>query len=211
MGKPMRRSLPAAAVLAYLLGTFPTADVVALCAARCRGAEAINLREAGTGNPGALNAAKVLGLRWGVAVLAGDFLKGAVASLLGRRLAGDNGVYAAGAAVVLGHCAPAWHKFRGGKGLATSAGTAIVCFPVYAPLGAALATSALAISQGRANAATYATSACFVLAATYWRLTGKGNAWGPRPTVGLPFYAASSSAMVVYRFMTAPRPSELGR
>jgi glycerol-3-phosphate acyltransferase PlsY len=194
----------AASAVGYIAGTFPTADVVSRYAAKRNGEKAIDLRATGTGNPGTLNAAKVLGWKWGVVVLAGDALKGALASLAGRALAGDNGTYAAGTGVVIGHCAPAWNGLRGGKGVATSAGTALVCFPVYVPLDVSLAAGTLALSRGRAGMATYVASAVFVAAALYWWLRMKGNLWGPNPTAGLPLYALSTSAIIAYRFLSAP-------
>jgi acyl phosphate:glycerol-3-phosphate acyltransferase len=193
-----------AGLVGYLAGTFPTADVVSRYAAKRNGDKAFDLRATGTGNPGTLNAAKVLGWNWGAVVLAGDALKGALASLAGRALAGDNGTYAAGSGAVIGHCAPVWNGFRGGKGVATSAGTALVCFPVYVPIDVSLAAGTLALSRGRAGTATYVASAVFVAAALYWWVRGKGNAWGPKPTVGLPLYALSTSAIIAYRFLAAP-------
>ena len=124
-----------AAGAAYFIGSFPTADVAARMAARRANHDrAIDLRETGTKNPGALNAAKVLGTKWGLAVLAGDILKGIIACIVGRRIGGDNGAYAGGIGAVYGHCLPAWSGFRGGKGVATSAGTSVMCFPAYMPL-----------------------------------------------------------------------------
>lgn len=203
-----RRNIPAkvglAALAGYMAGTFPTADIVARYAARRNGEKAVDLRSTGTGNPGALNAAKVLGWKWGSVVLAGDLVKGVLASLAGRVIAGDGGAYAAGSGAVIGHCAPVWSGFRGGKGLATSAGTSLVCFPAYMPIDVSLAAGTLMLSRGRAGTATYVASAIFIAAAVYWWRTDKGNVWGPKPTVGLPLYAMSSSAIIAYRFLTAP-------
>lgn len=196
-----------AALTGYLAGTFPTADIVARYAAHHNSDKVIDLRSAGTGNPGALNAAKMLGWKFGAVVLAGDVIKGALASVAGRALAGDNGAYAAGSSAVIGHCAPVWSGFRGGKGLATSAGTSLVCFPAYMPVDLGLAAGTLALSRGRAGTATYVASAIFIAAAAYWWLIKKGNLWGPKATAGLPLYAVSSSAIIVYRFLTAPSPS----
>ena len=195
--------LLSAALVGYLAGTFPTADIVARYAAKGEG-DAVDLREAGTGNPGALNAAKVLGWKWGAIILAGDVLKGALASLAGRAVAGDNGAYAAGSGAVIGHCAPVWSRFRGGKGLATSTGTTLICFPAYVPIDMSLAAATLALSRGRAGIATYVASAVFIGAAVYWWRSGKGNLWGPKATVLLPGYAVSSSAIIAYRFLAAP-------
>lgn len=193
-----------AALAGYLAGTFPTADVVSRYAARNNGEMAVDLRAAGTGNPGALNAAKVLGWKYGAVVLAGDLVKGVLASLAGRAVAGDSGTYAAGSGAVIGHCAPIWSGFRGGKGLATSAGTSLICFPAYMPIDVALAAGTLMLSRGRAGTATYVASAVFIGAAVYWWRARKGNFWGPKPTVGLPLYALSSSAIIAYRFLAAP-------
>jgi glycerol-3-phosphate acyltransferase PlsY len=193
------------ALAGYAIGSFPTADVVSRYAARHNGEDgAVDLRVAGTGNPGALNAAKILGWKWGAFVLAGDFIKGALASLAGRAVAGDNGTYAAGSGAVIGHCAPVWSGFRGGKGLATSAGTALVCFPAYMPIDVTLAAATLALSRGRAGLATYIASAVFICAAIFWWRSDKNNLWGPKPTAWLPLYALSSSAIIAYRFLSAP-------
>lgn len=196
--------LLAASIAGYLLGSFPTSDVVAGVVARRNGGNHVDLRSTGTQNPGALNAAKVLGARWGLLVLAGDVAKGVVAAVAGRGLAGANGAYAAGTSAVVGHCAPPWNGCRGGKGVATSAGTSLVLFPVYAPVDVGLAAGVLALSRGRAEWSTFIASGVFVAAATYWWARRKGNAWGPDATIGLPLYAAITSAVIAYRFLTAP-------
>lgn len=199
-----KRGLVAAGALAYLVGSFPTADVVARYVARRRNHEHVDLREAGTKNPGALNAAKVLGTKWGLLVLAGDVAKGLIACVLGRRIAGGDGAYVAGIGAVWGHCLPLWSRFRGGKGVATSAGTSIACFPAYMPVDLGLAGATAWLSKGQAGMATYIASGMFTLAATFWHRARRGNLWGPPPTRWLPVYAASTSAIIVYKFLTAP-------
>ncbi|MFQ5472063.1 MAG: glycerol-3-phosphate acyltransferase [Dehalococcoidia bacterium] len=202
MRKAKATKLGIAAILGYLIGTFPTADLVSRRLAKRNGTKA-DLRDEGTGNPGALNAAKTLGARWGAVVLGGDVLKAAGSSLLGRRLAGDDGAYAAGTGVVVGHCLPVWNGFRGGKGVAASAGTAAVCFPAYMPIDIALAGATLVFSKGRAELATYVASAVFTAASLVWWKTQRGNLWGPRPSGWLPVYAATISAVICYRFLSA--------
>ena len=71
-----------AAIVGYLVGTAPSAAI----ASRLAGAE--SLTESGTGNPGGMNAAHVLGKEWGVAVGVADVGKGVVAARLGERIAG---------------------------------------------------------------------------------------------------------------------------
>src|SRR3954453_1276454 len=98
-----------AAATGYLAGTVPSADL----AARAATGGSTDLRAAGSGNPGAANAMKVLGARWGYVVMAADIAKGALACRLGRRLAGDSGAHVAGTAAVVGHCFPVWNRFKG--------------------------------------------------------------------------------------------------
>jgi acyl phosphate:glycerol-3-phosphate acyltransferase len=109
-------------VAAYLLGTFPTAALIGRMTGHDPTAE-------GSGNPGATNVLRTSGRGAGVAVLAVDVAKGALAVGLGL-LVGDHtlGVIA-GAAAVLGHVAPVGRRFRGGKGVATAAGASAVAFP----------------------------------------------------------------------------------
>jgi glycerol-3-phosphate acyltransferase PlsY len=199
-----------AGVAGYLAGSVLTADLVARAASRH--AAAVDIRAVGSGNPGAANVMANLGTAWGLAVLAGDIAKGILAALVGRVIAGPAGAYAAGIGAVAGHCFPAWSGFRGGKGVATSAGTTWVLFPAYVPIDMAL----LAASYARirhTTAATVVTSLAFVAAAIVWWRFRLPNAWGPRPTAGLPIYAAATAAMIVYRFLAAPahlgdRPAE---
>lgn len=80
-----------AAAWGYLTGSIQSADA----ATRLAGRRGTDLRVAGSGNPGALNAAAVLGPRWGVAVLVADMAKGAAAGAIGRLLGGPAGAYAA--------------------------------------------------------------------------------------------------------------------
>jgi acyl phosphate:glycerol-3-phosphate acyltransferase len=110
-------------VPAYLLGTFPTALLVGRRAGRDPTAE-------GSGNPGASNTFRTMGRGAGAVVLAGDVAKGALAAGLGL-VSGNRAVgVACGLAAVLGHVAPATRGFRGGKGVATGAGMALVLLPV---------------------------------------------------------------------------------
>jgi glycerol-3-phosphate acyltransferase PlsY len=191
---------------AYLLGSVQSAGIAARLAAGRDGSGHKDLRTEGTGNPGGLNAAKVLGTRWGLGVMAADIAKGAVASALGRRIAGDDGAYTAGSAAVVGHCLPAWSGFRGGKGIATSAGSAAICFPAYMPVDIAVAAATLGLSRGSANRAAYVSSSIFLLASVLWWRGGRRNLWGPSPTWGLPVYAALTGGLISWRFYSAPAP-----
>jgi acyl phosphate:glycerol-3-phosphate acyltransferase len=197
---PIGRLLAAAAV-GYAAGTFPSADVATKLATRGD----VDLRAAGSGNPGAANAIKVLGPAWGYAVMAADIAKAAGAAAAGRRLCGTDGAHVAGTAAVVGHCWPVWNGFRGGKGVAASVGQCLVTFPAYFPIDLAVAglTSASPRWKQRAYAATAVASACWVAAGVVWWRRRWPNLWGPPPTSALPLAAAASSAVILDRFRRA--------
>ncbi|MDQ3896389.1 MAG: glycerol-3-phosphate acyltransferase [Actinomycetota bacterium] len=193
----MLRVLVSAAT-GYLLGTVPCADA----AARLATGGATDLRDVGTGNPGAVNAMHVLGKSWGWGILAADATKGALACVAGRRLGGATGAHVAGTAAVVGHCFPAWNGFRGGKGVAVSLGQCTATFPAYLPVDLGVAW-AVGRWRGRTFPGTVAASATWVAAGVLWWRKGWPNAWGPPPTAALPACAAVSSAVILYKFMTA--------
>jgi glycerol-3-phosphate acyltransferase PlsY len=199
------RPVVSAVAIGYLLGTFPTADLVA----RRASGGSVDLRRVGSGNPGGANVLKVLGKRAGYTVMAGDIAKGAVASGVGALIAGPTGAHVAGSASVVGHCFPVWTGFKGGKGVAASVGQCLATFPAYFPVdlavaGAVAATPAL---KNRAFAATMLSSFAWVIGALVWWRKGHRNLWGPKPGPGLPAAAAVSSAVIAYKFLTARVPA----
>jgi glycerol-3-phosphate acyltransferase PlsY len=118
------------ALVAYLLGSIPTGFLVA----KARG---VDIRTVGSGNIGATNAFRVLGKGFGIFVLLMDALKGWIAVQLGalavaKLLPGVPLEYlriTAGIAAILGHNFTCWLHFKGGKGIATSAGVLIALVP----------------------------------------------------------------------------------
>jgi len=119
------------ALVAYLLGSIPTGFLVA----KARG---VDIRTVGSGNIGATNAFRVLGTGFGIFVLLMDALKGWVAVQIGARVVSEllPGVpleylrITAGVAAILGHNFTCWLHFKGGKGIATSAGVLIALVPL---------------------------------------------------------------------------------
>jgi acyl phosphate:glycerol-3-phosphate acyltransferase len=109
--------------VAWLLGTFPTAVLVARSHGR-------DVTREGSGNPGASNVARVLGWRWGAVVLLVDFVKGSLAASVGLAVGGRVGAFVLGTAAVLGHTFPLFRK--GGKGVATAGGALTVLYPLIA-------------------------------------------------------------------------------
>jgi len=113
---------------AYALGTFPTAQLVG----RRFGFDPTTT---GSGNPGASNATRIGGAKAGALVLLGDAGKGALAAGVGLAVDGRMLAWLAGAAAVAGHLWPVTRGLRGGKGVATAAGAALVCAPLaFLPL-----------------------------------------------------------------------------
>jgi glycerol-3-phosphate acyltransferase PlsY len=191
-----------AGVVGYLIGCILMADLAARLAGRGQG-EMVDLRAVGSGNPGAANAVSNLGKAWGAGVVAGDMAKGLVAAELGRVLAGNAGAYAAGIGVVAGHCFPASAEFKGGKGLAPAAGSSLITFPAWFVVNLGLLGATYKATKSAAIA-SYVTSAAFVLGSLVWWRFRLPNLWGTKPSGGLPAYTVLATAMICYRFVTAP-------
>lgn len=104
-----------AAVIGYLLGSVS----VAVLYSRLKMGR--DVRTQGSGNAGATNVARVFGMKAGLITLFGDMLKTALAGLIGKLLGGDTGLAVACAGCLIGHCAPIWFGFKGGKGVSVSA------------------------------------------------------------------------------------------
>jgi glycerol-3-phosphate acyltransferase PlsY len=115
-------------LLGYLLGSFPTAYFLVKQKAR------IDIREAGSGNIGARNALEVSGSKIvGLIVLVLDLVKGSAAVILSLLfISNEFWVIACGSiGAILGHNYSVWMKFKGGRGLATTAGVMILLGWMY--------------------------------------------------------------------------------
>lgn len=110
-------------ILGYLIGSIPTAFLLV------RWKSNVDIRDAGSGNVGALNSLKVTKSKFlGGGVLLLDLLKGIVVVVLASRMFGEQFSIpaTAGVAAVVGHNFPVWLKFKGGRGLATAAGVMLM-------------------------------------------------------------------------------------
>ena len=133
---------------AYLLGSFS----FGLFVARWYGQA--NLRESGSGNIGATNVARTVGRTPAVLTLLGDSAKGCVAVLVAQGWGASPTVTALAAlAAVIGHMFPVYHRFQGGKGVATSLGVMIPLLP-WPTLGAVVVWTAVALSLRYVSAAS---------------------------------------------------------
>lgn len=94
----------------------------------------IDIREHGSGNAGTTNALRVMGKKVGILVFVLDMLKGVIPTFIGYKLGGQELAYILGIFVVIGHIFPVFLKFKGGKGVATSFGAAVVIHPLFAIL-----------------------------------------------------------------------------
>ena len=125
-----------AALAAYVIGATP----FGYFAGKMRG---VDIRQHGSGNIGATNVFRVLGKRTGIPVFILDILKGWLPVILTRWILEPRGIpsdwpaIAAGVGAVLGHNFTFWLHFKGGKGIATSAGVLLALLPI--PLAAAVA------------------------------------------------------------------------
>lgn len=133
-------------LVCYLVGSFPSG---VLLARRMKG---VDLRLQGSGNVGATNAFRALGLAGGLLVLAADLLKGYLAvSLAALALAPDLLLpmvkVACGLAAIAGHNWSVFLRFRGGKGVATSFGVLLGLTPLVAAMAGLLWVSVVLLTR----------------------------------------------------------------
>jgi glycerol-3-phosphate acyltransferase PlsY len=163
----------------YLLGSVPFGYLAGWIGG-------IDIRKSGSGNIGATNVLRVLGKRYGYSIFVLDFLKGlgAVRIAMAIAMAGGPestspevvGVLAAVSAVI-GHSFPIWLKFRGGKGVATSAGALFGLMPLATVIGAAIWMLTFLLTRYVSVASvTTAVALPFVIAMMTWLNQTDGKA-----------------------------------
>jgi acyl phosphate:glycerol-3-phosphate acyltransferase len=161
------------ALAGYLLGSIPTGYL----AGRSRG---IDIRKQGSGNIGATNVFRVLGKRAGIFVLFIDAMKGLLAVLvvppmvllvLGNPFvepgALETSVILGGVSAILGHNFTCWLRFKGGKGIATTAGAVLALAPLA--FLSALAVWLIVLAWSRyVSLASIAAAVCLPLLVFLW-------------------------------------------
>lgn len=171
---------------AFLLGSIPTGYLVA----RSRG---VDIRQHGSGNIGATNVFRTLGKPLGILVFVIDALKGFAAVWLAQHfVAGDWSGIVAAVAGIAGHNYTPWLGFKGGKGIATSAGVLLALMPL-AVLCIAIVWFAVFFATRYVSLASICASAALPLsvAALWW--TGLG---GNAPLLG---FTIVISALAIWR------------
>jgi len=118
------------ALAAYLIGSIPTGYLIA----RLKG---VDIRQTGSGNIGATNVFRTLGKPAGITVLLIDAVKGFIPTFLVRYILHhpdptvmEYHAMTAGLFAILGHNYTCWLNFKGGKGIATSAGVLVALVPI---------------------------------------------------------------------------------
>ena len=186
-----------AVVVAYLCGMLPSAILIAK-------SKGVDITTVGSGNPGASNVARALGTKYGIFVFALDALKGAVPVAI--IMISDRPVaYACAAAAVLGHVFPVTRKFKGGKGVATGAGSLFPLHP-FILLGALVVWLGLTKTTKKASVASIAVVplviAAFVASGT--------PAWEVLSLVGIGLLVEIRHLSNIKRLITGTEPPVSG-
>jgi acyl phosphate:glycerol-3-phosphate acyltransferase len=178
-----------AALVGYLIGATPTAAWIA------RWMKGIDLRQVGSGNPGANNALQTGGPSLAATVLMVEMAKGAGAVLVGGQVGGEYEALAAGLGAIAGNLYNLYYRFRGGKGLGITAGVLLAAWPtVFIPsilvivLGAKITRSS--------GAAAIIAIVALNLMALVWIGFGLPMAWGLSRDTTLLILASGAGIMI---------------
>lgn len=107
-------------IFGYLLGSIPWGYLISK-------AKRIDIRKVGSGNIGGTNVLRILGLKWAALVSILDVIKGVIPAYLAINfLVSDWQIVLVAISPILGHIFPAWLKFKGGKGVATTFGVLFI-------------------------------------------------------------------------------------
>jgi glycerol-3-phosphate acyltransferase PlsY len=157
-----------AAIVGYVIGSIPAG----LWAGKL--ARGIDLREYGSGKTGFTNVLRTIGVKWGIAVLVVDILKGVVPVVIALVISDEPWVAAvAGLAAAIGHDWPFLAGFHGGRGVATSYGAALAMNPIASlavlPFGIALVATTRMVSVMSVGGAPVLALVFVVLSAIGWQ------------------------------------------
>lgn len=192
-------------LVSYVLGSIPTGLIVGLRVKK------LDIREHGSKNIGATNTLRVLGWQWGLIALLGDMAKGGLAVALGYVVVASfmvtpSAPLLCGVAAIAGHTFSIFLRFKGGKGVATSAGVFLAL--AWQPTVVALVVFVIVVAVTRmVSAASIAAAATLGATAFFF----------PTPIPALPWLILAVSVLVILRHRTniarifAGTESRLGR
>ena len=169
-----------ALLAAYLIGSVNFAVFIAKL-------HGVDIREEGSGNPGMSNVLRTVGKGPAAAVLIGDTLKGVLGAYLGHMAAArgaaapavelSHWAFAAGLAAVVGHCFPVFHRFQGGRGVATGLGMLIFTVPLTALIVLTVWGVAAKLTKTASISSLFAVSATVPLAVWLEDVSGTALVW----------------------------------
>ena len=174
----------------YLLGALSPASLIA----RSKG---VDLRQVGSGNPGASNAGRAFGRRIGITVAVLDVAKGAVPAAVFGAIDHRAGLLA-GLTAVIGHVSSPFLRGRGGKGVATAAGAILGVQPLWLPIVLLAWLLTVAVSRWIALASVVAATTVLVVAV----VAGQDRLWAV--LLALVVIARHQSNLAQRRTVTVP-------
>jgi len=170
-------------LISYLFGSVPYGYIIAKLFKN------IDIRDFGSGNPGATNVFRVAGPRLGVIVFALDCLKGFL-PVIGATYFFGNSNYAvallAGLAAIAGHIFTPFLKFRGGKGVATGTGVFLALLPLITLAGALVFLAVFLVGR-------YVSLSSIIAGVCVCALS-----WVARKPIGVCVFATATAILIIY-------------
>lgn len=143
----------------------------------------VDIYTQGSGNPGATNVLRSMGRKAAAVVVVGDMAKGLAAAMLGGLVVDKTTAFACAFFAVVGHCFPIWHRFRGGKGVATAGGAVFWLEPLLGLVLAVLWVALIAITR-KASVGSLVNAMLYVPGLWWFDNGGWSLAWAAA-TIGL--------------------------
>ena len=171
-------------IAAYLLGSVSVGLLTA------RWFHGPDLRTVGSKNTGASNVQRTMGWKYGIITFLGDLLKGVISCLLAEVVTGDHSAaLLAGLFAVIGHNWPVFYQFKGGKGVSTTTGVMLWCFPVPALICMAVTLAVIALTKWISLGSMVLVTLYAVIVSVFY---SQGNLW-------IISWSIFMAAMCIYR------------
>ena len=157
------------AALSYCIGSISTGILVS------KAFHGPDLHTVGSKSTGATNVQRTLGWKPGLITFFGDCVKALLACWIGLKLTGSHaGAMFAGVFVILGHNWPVFFHFKGGKGVASSCGVMLFCFPVPAIICYIVTIAVIALTRFVSLGSMILLTLYAILVSVFW---SNGNIW----------------------------------